>query len=89
MSYVSILVIKYGIANIFCSDGWQESLRIMLSDVVGSLYMSKTILLIGFFIVRSRKFNPSSCSSSNVKFRSGEMLLYLLWISFISVRFSL
>lgn len=61
MSYVSLLFIKYRIAANFCSDGWHESLGMVLSEVVGFLYMLKTILFVVFLIVRSKKFNPLSC----------------------------
>ena len=54
-----------------------------MSEVVGFLCVPNIIFVV-VFIVRSSKFNPSSCSSSNVNLRSGEMLLNLLWISFMS-----
>ena len=48
-----------------CSSGWQESFGMMVSEVLGCLYMSNDILFVAFVIARSRKFSLLSCSRSN------------------------
>jgi hypothetical protein len=60
-----ILFVKYLIAASFCSNGWQESLGMMASVVVGFVHISKVNLSLSFLIVRSRKFILLSCSCSN------------------------
>jgi len=52
----------------------------IISEVVGFLYMSKDILSVDFIIVRSRKINLFPCSRSSVKlrFRVTKRSLFLL-----------
>jgi hypothetical protein len=54
MGYVFNLSIKYLIAAVLCRDGWQESLCMMRSVVVGSLQMLKVSVLCVLLMVMSK-----------------------------------
>ena len=66
--YVGILLEKNVIAVKFCSTGWQESLRMMQSIVVGFLRIDTLMWFSILFTVMSRKLKEFSFSSSIVKF---------------------
>jgi len=71
------------IAASLCSGGWQESLGMMISVVVGFLYMLNGILLLTLEIVMSGKLILLSTSSFIVKCIVGISLLRIsntLWI---------
>ena len=74
--YVGILLEKNLIAVKFCSTGWQESLRMMQSIVVGFLRIDMLMWFSILFTVMSRKLKEFSFSSSIVKFN----VLYI-WLN--------
>jgi hypothetical protein len=66
--YILSLLWKYLIATALCSPGWHESFGIIVSVVVGFLYISNRRSSWSLFIVMSRKLILLFSSSSNVKF---------------------
>jgi hypothetical protein len=72
-----------------CSGGWQDSLGVILSVVVGFLYISKERFSFPSYIVMSRKLTVLSISFSIVNFIVGTRLLKELKPSSVSVMESL
>lgn len=87
--YVFILLWKYRIPAILCSLGWHESLGMMVSVVVGFLYVSIERLLCYLDMLMSRKLTLWSISYCWVNFILRISLLKLSKVTFILVLSSL
>jgi hypothetical protein len=79
------LFCRYLMGLSFCSMGWHESCRIIVSVAVGFRYISNVILSFSFMIVMSKKLILLFCSSSIVNCMLGIVVLKLLRTSWILV----